>query len=390
MITSLLFIETGDTHISSLVHILQSKTVKPRRTIQRMARRYVRRNRRTLVRASLLSLNVVLLGGVVYFVSGTQAADTVSPQVAFVASSSDTGSDRTVANPLDQLSSTEIAVHVSRMAHMETAIAVTNQADSVSSRAAIASHDDAVVSKPQIMHTDTKTKDDIITYAVKEGDTVGRLANRFNVTSDSIRWSNDLSAWASLRVGQELTIPPINGIVYTVEDGDTAADLADRFQADEKQITRFNDGEIDGLVVGDKIVIPDGEQPARQTATTAYYGFSFGSRAIYGHNGYVPGYCTYYVASRVSVPTNWGNARNWAAGARATPGWNVSQTPRPGAIAQTTAMHWLGHVAVVDEVRETSNGLEIRYSDMNGLAGFGRVGTSGWVPASTYQFYIHR
>jgi surface antigen len=332
-----------------------------------------------------------LLGGAVYFVTSANTASSVlNPQVALVGTDGSSNGSGRAANPLDQLSSTEIAVHVSRMSQMETAIAVTNQADSVSSSSSVVSHDDTLVANPKIMTTDIKTKDDIFTYTVEAGDTVGSLANKFGVTSDSIRWSNELSAWQALRVGQELVIPPIDGIVYTVQADDDPESLAQRFNADEDLIIRFNDAELDGLQAGERIVIPDGERRPQQTAApaTSYYGFSFGSRAIYGYNGYVPGYCTYYVASRVSVPTNWGNARNWAAGARATSGWTVDTTPRPGSIAQTTAMHWLGHVAVVEEVSE--DGSMIRYSDMNGLAGFNRVGTSDWVPVTTYQYYIHR
>lgn len=315
------------------------------------------------------------------------ASEAVNPQVALVSSEAD--GDEQTTSPLDQLSSTEIAVHVSRMAHMETAIAVTNQADSVSSRSAIASHDDTVVSKPQIMQTDVKTRDDITVYTVKDGDSVSDLANRFNVTSDSIRWSNDLSSWSTLRAGQELVIPPINGIVHTVTADDTPDSLAEQYQANEQKIVSFNDAELDGLPVGERIVIPNGEQRTQQAAsTTSYYGFAFGASAVYGHNGYVPGYCTYYVASQINMPSNWGDARNWAAGARATPGWTVNSTPRPGAIAQTTAMHWLGHVAIVEEVSD--DGTRIKYSDMNGLAGYGNVGYSDWAPASTFPTYIHR
>ena len=333
----------------------------------------------------------MLLGGAIYFVtSANTASNVLSPQVALISSDGETNGS--TANPLDQLSSTEIAVHVSRMAQMETAIAITNQADSVSSSASVVSHDDTLAANPNIMSTDIKTKDDIVTYTVQEGDTVGSLASQFGVTSDSIRWSNELAAWESLNVGQDIVIPPIDGIVYTVQSDDTPESLADRFSADKSLIVRFNDAELDGLQTGEQIVIPDGEREVQQrtaTTTSSYsYGFSFGTTAQYGHNGYVPGYCTYYVASRISVPTNWGNARNWAAGARATPGWTVDSTPRPGSIAQTTSMHWLGHVAVVEEVSE--DGSMIRYSDMNGLAGFNRVGTSDWEPASTYQFYIHR
>jgi len=43
-------------------------------------------------------------------------------------------------------------------------------------------------------------------------------------------------------------------------------------------------------------------------------------------------------------------------------------------------------VAVVDEVN--ADGTMIKFRDMNGVAGWGAVGYSGWVPTSTYPNYI--
>jgi surface antigen len=91
------------------------------------------------------------------------------------------------------------------------------------------------------------------------------------------------------------------------------------------------------------------------------------------------------VHSRVSVPTNWGNANTWDNYARLS-GWTVSSTPVAGAVAQTDR-GGLGHVAVVEAV--SADGTMMKYSDMNGLAGWGRVGYSGWVPISTFQHYIY-
>jgi hypothetical protein len=51
-------------------------------------------------------------------------------------------------------------------------------------------------------------------------------------------------------------------------------------------------------------------------------------------------------------------------------------------------MSYLGHVAVVEAVSE--DGTMMKYSDMNGIAGWGRVGYSDWVPISFYQHYIYR
>jgi surface antigen len=93
------------------------------------------------------------------------------------------------------------------------------------------------------------------------------------------------------------------------------------------------------------------------------------------------------VANRISVPNNWGNANTWSYYAPGS-GWTVSKRPVKGSIAQTTGPGY-GHVALVEDVSD--DGLMIKYSDMNGLAGWGRVGlTNNWVPASKFNNYIYR
>jgi surface antigen len=87
----------------------------------------------------------------------------------------------------------------------------------------------------------------------------------------------------------------------------------------------------------------------------------------------------------VAVPNNWGNANTWDNYA-ALSGWTVSSVPRAGAIAQSDA-GWEGHVAYVEAV--SPDGTQMKYSDMNGLAGWGRVGYSDWVPANRFPHYIY-
>ena len=286
-------------------------------------------------------------------------------------------------NPLDQLSSVDIAQTVAQLNSLPETFAIANQAQSQAAKVAIASSDNNVVSKPQVVDTALKSRADIQNYVTQAGDTIASLAAKFGVTSNSILWSNGL-AGNSVAAGTHLNIPPVNGIVYTVKPGDTPATLASKFSANAAQIIAYNDAEIAGLQPGEQIIIPNATQTATVTtaANVAASGFPWGSGPIYGSNGYDYGYCTWYVATQIAVPANWGNADTWAYYARLS-GWNVSQTPTVGAIAQTSAV-WEGHVAVVDAVNPDGS---IQIRDMNGLAGFGRVGY-GTVPASTFQNFI--
>jgi surface antigen len=332
------------------------------------------------IRYGLLVGNFLLLGGIIAFVLNGSNATSYTPQNSLTSQSS-------TSNPLDQLSSADIAVSVSRAADLPEATAVKNQADTVSAEMAVTASD-SLVSKPQIVSTDLKSRSDIKSYLVKDGDTVASIAAQFNVTSDSIRWSNNLNG-DSVTVGSTLQIPPLNGIVYTVAAGDTPQSLASKYNANADQIAAFNDAEISGLTPGTKILIPNGQIKAQtysSTSTTTTSAYSFGTTAIYGSNGYDWGFCTWYVANRISVPTNWGNANTWDNLAPRS-GWTVSSVPRQGAIAQSDRGS-MGHVAYVEAVSD--DGTMIKYSDMNGLAGFGRVGYSGWVPASSFPHYIYR
>jgi surface antigen len=338
--------------------------------------------RRRVIRFGLLASNVALLGFIILFVLQNPHAD--SAVSTPLANSSDATA---VANPLDQLSSADIALTVARLSSLSETTAINNQAQSQAAEVALASTSNNVVNKPQVIATALKSSADIKDYTAVAGDTISSIASKFGVTSDSVRWSNSLNGDA-VAAGTALRIPPVNGIIYNVAAGDTADSLAARFHASKEKIIAYNDAEIKGLVIGQRIIIPDAVKTAAPAARTPSYSgaFAWGISPVYGSNGYDYGYCTWYVSSRLSVPANWGNANTWAYYAPSS-GWNVSKRPVAGGIGQTTGPGF-GHVAVIDAVSD--DGTMIKYSDMNGLAGWGRVGTTAdWVPASRYNNYIY-
>lgn len=342
-----------------------------------MRRKTVRR--RTL-RASLLVSNLIVLAIILAFV----LQNPHSTQTAKPAKVSSVATATTVVNPVDQLSSANIALTVARMNSLPETTAITNQAESQAADLAITSSGGNVLSKPQVVSTALKSKADIQAYVTKAGDTLSSLASQFGVTSDSIRWSNGISG-STLPAGTKLSIPPVNGIVYTVKAGDTADTLATKFKANKDQIIAYNDAEIGGLKVGDQVIIPNGTQVVAVAATALYGAVAWGVSPLYGFNGYDYGYCTWYVATQISVPANWGNASSWAYYARLS-GWTVSSVPHAGAIAQTPyAAGGQGHVGIVQAVSEDGSQVQIR--DMNGIAGFGRAGVA-WEATSRYPNYI--
>lgn len=333
---------------------------------------------RRVVRYGIISLNVALLASISLFLLNNMQKNQLVANNAVLSAKTNS------AVPLDQLSSADIAANAAVAAGLPETTAAINQADSIRTEVTAAPADTSAISKPQAVSTALKSRKDIQDYVTKDGDTVASVAAKFNVTSDSIMWSNNLRG-NTLTTGQKLHIPPVNGIVYTVASGDTVDSLASKYRANKDQIIAYNDAELSGIWTGEQILIPNGQQPVAVVSYGYSSGFAFGSSPIYGFNGYIPGWCTYYVANKVAVPTNWGNANTWDSGARAS-GWTVSSVPVPGAIAQTDRGSQ-GHVAYVEAVSE--DGTQIKYSDMNGIAGFNHVGYSDWVPANYFPNYIY-
>ncbi len=340
---------------------------------RRLFRRASRKaSRRRLIRYGLLTLNLLVLIGVSGFVAYGSKGSTPVAQNAILAPN-----DNSAANPLDQLSSADIAVHISRITKLPEASSVTEHADTVNAELAIAPSDEKVVAKPQIVATAIRSRKDIQIYTTQAGDTVTTLATKFNVTSDTIRWSNNLTGDA-LGAGKQLIISPINGIVVTAQASDSPDSLAQKYHANKDQIIAFNDAEVSGLPVGEKIVIPDGSltTPTTRFATPPSNSFAWGGYApVYEGNGYDYGYCTWWAAYRRAqigrpVPSNLGNASTWKVLAQRA-GLSVGNSPATGAVIWTPPRDYYGHVGFVESVDADGT---VHVSEMN-VVGWGRVST---------------
>jgi surface antigen len=302
-----------------------------------------------------------------------------------VANSVAAASNTAVSNPLDQLSAADIAVNVARMGQLPEATAVTNQADSVNADLAIAPVGDSIASKPEVVSTALKSRSDIKKYTTVTNDTIESIATKFNVTSDSIRWSNNLSGNA-IAANQSIVIPPVNGIVYNVVNGDTPDSLATKFRASKDRIIAANDAEISGLKTGEQILIPDGTQAAavasvasRTSAASTYSGYAWGSTAVYGSNGYDYGYCTWYVANRRAelgrpVPSNLGNAYSWYRVAQSA-GLPTGFSPQVGAVMVNEGGN---HVAVVEVVNADGSFWVSEMNSYGQVSMTNSVSTGGW------------
>jgi murein DD-endopeptidase MepM/ murein hydrolase activator NlpD len=174
-----------------------------------------------------------------------------------------------------------------------------------------ASSDIEIIRRSALAHTDLpqRARLETITYTVQAGDTVQGIAIIYNVEDTTIMWCNpDIEDMPDyLRIGQEVVIPPIDGVCHTVTEGDSLESIAEKYKVEVEAITG---------VVYNELVAPD-------------YQITLGSRLIVagGEKPYVPKIVTSYTGS---VPE----------GAHGT---GLFQWPTVGSITQD---YWFGHRAI--------------------------------------------
>ncbi len=132
----------------------------------------------------------------------------------------------------------------------------------------------AIVKNNVISTTKTKQpRDKIIYYTVKPGDTVSTIAQKFEISVNTILWENNLSAYSIIRPGDKLAILPFSGVTHTIKRGDTLNKIAKKYNISEEKILQAN--KIDDpshLKIGEKLLIPGGTK--QRYAIASYRSYS--------------------------------------------------------------------------------------------------------------------
>ncbi|MCX6764628.1 MAG: M23 family metallopeptidase [Candidatus Nealsonbacteria bacterium] len=109
----------------------------------------------------------------------------------------------------------------------------------------------------------TEDKKEITEYIVQSGDTIGSIAEDFNITVNTILWANGLNKSSTLKSGQKLIILPVSGIFHNVKKGDTIDQIIKTYKGNKEEIIAFNELTPEGeIYVGDILIIPNGTKPA--------------------------------------------------------------------------------------------------------------------------------
>ncbi|MFW0838053.1 MAG: peptidoglycan DD-metalloendopeptidase family protein [Candidatus Komeilibacteria bacterium] len=104
---------------------------------------------------------------------------------------------------------------------------------------------------------------EIIEYTVQSGDVLSTIAAQFNISTDTLLWANDLTAYSIIRPGQKLKIMPTSGLLYSVKSGDTLEKIATTYQSDINKIIEFNKlASANDIRAGEDLILPGGIKPA--------------------------------------------------------------------------------------------------------------------------------
>lgn len=129
---------------------------------------------------------------------------------------------------------------------------------------------ESIIVGENVFQTDIseKPRDKILTYIVQKGDTISTVAKKFGISTDTVKWSNDLTS-DDIAIGDSLKILPVSGMSHKVSKGDTIYSIAKKYDTEAQKIADFpfNDfanPENFALVEGQMLIVPDGIKPSEK------------------------------------------------------------------------------------------------------------------------------
>lgn len=117
--------------------------------------------------------------------------------------------------------------------------------------------------KPSIATTTKETpRDEVVYYIVESGDTISYIAEKFNISANTILWENKLGPRDFIKPGDKLTILPLSGLSHQVKKGDTLEKIAEKYGVEVGNIMEYNKlADAQAIEADEILLIPGGEMP---------------------------------------------------------------------------------------------------------------------------------
>jgi murein DD-endopeptidase MepM/ murein hydrolase activator NlpD len=97
---------------------------------------------------------------------------------------------------------------------------------------------------------------DYAVHTVASGESLSVIAGQYGLSADTIKWENNLGNVNSIRAGQVLLVPPVDGIGYTVKRGDTLGKITQTYKVSVESVIAQNNLSSDTIAHGQKLFLP--------------------------------------------------------------------------------------------------------------------------------------
>lgn len=114
-------------------------------------------------------------------------------------------------------------------------------------------------------------RSEVMVYLVQSGDNLSLIASRFDLSIETLYWYNEMENADLLSVGQELEIPPMDGLIHEVEAGETLEAIAQEYDVRIGSLIAYapnNLREPYTLQEGQEIFIPGAAKPIPRPVVT--------------------------------------------------------------------------------------------------------------------------
>ncbi|MEK7544886.1 MAG: M23 family metallopeptidase [Patescibacteria group bacterium] len=118
-------------------------------------------------------------------------------------------------------------------------------------------------------------------HTIEEGENLSLIASKYGIKVETLLWENSLSLGSTLKIGQKLSVPPLDGVSHTAIAGENLEKIAALYKADKASLVAYNDMSSGVIQKGQVIFIPNAK-PVSGRSVQSTQSVSRGSQARAG------------------------------------------------------------------------------------------------------------
>lgn len=125
------------------------------------------------------------------------------------------------------------------------------------------SNEDGYIAKinPQTELADRTTMNGKLIHEIKSGDTLSTIAEEYSLKTSTVMWENGLSATSTLKVGNTLIIPPVDGVTHIVDKGQDINKIASLYSVPADTVIKQNQLDASAALAPGQVLFIPGAKP---------------------------------------------------------------------------------------------------------------------------------